>query len=877
MKTAKITIYLWCLLLARLANAQAPAGYYDAAVGLEGDNLKAALYTIIKGHTAYPYSSTSTDVWDILKETDRDPNNPANVLGIYSGFSMDAAKEYDSGNGWNREHVWAKSRGDFGTTLGAGTDVHHLRAADISTNSARNNRNFDEADIQYIDGSGTYQGTTNSYTSDTEWVWEVPENVKGDVARMIFYMATRYEGENGEPDLELVEELQDRLSKEPFHARLSVLVQWHLNDPVDERERQRNEVIYSYQKNRNPYIDHPEYVCSVWPAACGGSTPTNTAPAFVSTPVSTASEGQLYAYDISATDAEGDALSFSALAIPVWATFTDIGNGTAQLSGTPSATDAGTFEVSLAVSDGQATAQQLYTLTIESAGGDSGGYAGDLLISEYVEGSSYNKGLELANFSGAAVDLSAYDFRKQTNGSGDWSAPLSLSGQLAHGEVFVIVHSSAISSMQAVADLSTGSTVMSFNGNDAVGLFKNGVLIDIIGAFNDGTYFAQDVSLLRNADISSPSATYAVSEWTSYSQDYVADLGQHTFSGGISSEPAACPEATDLVAGNVSTTKADLSWTAVSEAASYELQYKATGSSSWLSQTIGSNSVSLSGLTASTDYEFQVKTLCADGSSLFTPSAFFRTAEPVVVNYCSSYGIDASEEWIERVVFSSVNNYSGNNGGYADFTSLTANVSHGQSYSLTIYPAWAGRTYNEGYRVWIDYNGDGDFADAGELVFSQSRTKNSPVGGTVSIPSGAISGTTRMRVSMKYNKEPDSCESFSYGEVEDYTVNISTTAGTRTSSQTVEPVADRASEAVLLSLYPNPAKDQVWVEAELQENEAALLRIFDSSGKTVYQQQFVGGDQNRRLEVNTSKLAAGIYQLTIRTADKQLRSRFVIE
>ena len=877
MKTAKITIYLWCLLLAQLANAQAPAGYYDAAAGKEGENLKAALYGIIKGHIAFPYSSSSTDVWDILKETDRDPNNPANVVGIYSGFSMDAAKEYDSGTGWNREHVWAKSRGDFGTTMGAGTDLHHIRAADISTNSARNNRNFDEANIQYIDGSGNYQGPTPSYTSDTEWIWEAPVGVKGDVARMIFYMATRYEGENGEPDLELVEELQDRLSKEPFHARLSVLVQWHLSDPVDDRERQRNEIIYSYQNNRNPFIDHPEYVCNIWPAACGGSTPGNTAPAFASTPVTTATEGQLYAYNISATDAEGDALSFSATTIPAWAVLTDNGNGTAQLSGTPGAADAGTFEVSLAVSDGQATAQQVYSLSIQSAGGDTGGYASDLLISEYVEGASYNKGLEIANFTGAAVDLAAYDFRKQTNGSGDWSAPLSLSGQLAQGDVFVVVHSSAMSSMQAVADLSTGSTVMSFNGNDAVGLFKNGVLIDMLGTFNNAAYFAQDVSLLRNADIGSPSATYTVSEWTSYSQDYVADLGQHSFSGGGTSEPAVCSEATDLLASNISTSSAELSWGAVPEAAGYELQYKTTGSSSWRSQTVSSNSLSLSGLTASTDYEFQVKTLCADGSSLFTASAYFRTADPVVANYCSSYGIDASEEWIERVVFSSINNYSGNNGGYADFTSQAAYVSHGQSYSLTIYPAWAGRSYNEAYRVWIDYNADGDFADAGELVFSQGKTKNSPVGGTITIPAGAISGTTRMRVSMKYNNEPGSCESFSYGEVEDYSVNISSTAFARNSSQAEVQEEEIRKEEVLMSLYPNPAKEQLWIEPALQENEAALLQIFDASGKVVYQQQFVGGAQNRRLEINTRGLAAGLYQLTIRTADKQLISRFIIE
>ena len=121
---------------------QIPVGYYDTADGLSDDDLKTALYNIIKGHTEYPYTDSGTDVWDILKESDRDINNSDNVILFYTGWSVDAAQEYNSGSGWSREHVWAKSRGDFGTSLGPGTDCHHLRPADISVNSARNNRWF---------------------------------------------------------------------------------------------------------------------------------------------------------------------------------------------------------------------------------------------------------------------------------------------------------------------------------------------------------------------------------------------------------------------------------------------------------------------------------------------------------------------------------------------------------------------------------------------------------------------------------------------------------------------------------------------------------------------------------------------------------------
>ena len=241
--------------------AQIPENYYTTAEGLSGDELKTALYNVIKDHTEYPYTSSSTDVWDILKETDRDTADASHVILFYTGWSVDAAQEYNSGSGWNREHIWAKSRGDFGTAPGPGTDVHHLRPADISVNSARNNRWFDNCTEPYLDNGVT----TGCYTSSTSWVWEPRDAVKGDVARMIFYMATRYEGENGEPDLEMIDYLpSDDRTQEPIHAMLSTLMKWHEEDPVDDYERHRNEVVYAYQHNRNPFIDHPGYAEQIW-------------------------------------------------------------------------------------------------------------------------------------------------------------------------------------------------------------------------------------------------------------------------------------------------------------------------------------------------------------------------------------------------------------------------------------------------------------------------------------------------------------------------------------------------------------------------------------------------------------------------------------
>ena len=237
--------------------AQIPEGYYNNAEGLKGDALKTALYNIIKGHTIFPYSGSSTDIWDILKESDRDPNNSDNVILFYTGWSVNGAQEYNDNTGWNREHVWAKSHGAFDTGDVPGKDAHHLRPTDITVNGKRDSRWFDDGGTAYTDGDGV----TGCFYSDANYTWEPREIVKGDVARIIFYMATRYEGENEDPDLEVIDYFpSNNYTSDPVHALLSTLLEWHDLDPVDAFEQNRNDVIYSYQKNRNPFIDHPEYV-----------------------------------------------------------------------------------------------------------------------------------------------------------------------------------------------------------------------------------------------------------------------------------------------------------------------------------------------------------------------------------------------------------------------------------------------------------------------------------------------------------------------------------------------------------------------------------------------------------------------------------------
>ena len=223
-------------------------GYYKDAIGKEGQELKAALHDIISDHRQLSYS----EVWEALRETDKDPNNPNNVILFYSGESR--SKDRNGGNvgDWNREHVWAKSHGNFGTSKGPGTDIHHLRPTDVQVNSARGNLDFDY-------GGSTVKGCDGCFRTANSW--EPPDRVKGDVARMLFYMATRYEA-GDRVDLELNDLLNN--GSRPYHGKLSVLLEWHELDPVDAFEMNRNNVIEQIQGNRNPFIDHPEWVTSIW-------------------------------------------------------------------------------------------------------------------------------------------------------------------------------------------------------------------------------------------------------------------------------------------------------------------------------------------------------------------------------------------------------------------------------------------------------------------------------------------------------------------------------------------------------------------------------------------------------------------------------------
>jgi len=223
--------------------------YYAPAMGKTGTALRTSLHDIIDNNTKLSYDA----VWTALKDTDQDPSNTNNVIELYTGRSIAKASFGGNAGQWNREHVFAQSRGGFTTSAGPGTDLHHLRAEDVTVNGTRGNKDFDN-------GGTAVSGCTDCWTDADSF--EPRDAVKGDVARMLFYMAVRYEGGDGFNDLELSTVSGSAV---PRIGDLDVLLAWNAADPVDAFEMRRNDRIHSqWQGNRNPFIDHPEWADAIW-------------------------------------------------------------------------------------------------------------------------------------------------------------------------------------------------------------------------------------------------------------------------------------------------------------------------------------------------------------------------------------------------------------------------------------------------------------------------------------------------------------------------------------------------------------------------------------------------------------------------------------
>jgi endonuclease I len=687
---------------------QIPAGYYDQATGKSGEVLRAALRDITTtGHVKIPYTSTSFDIWNAYAVTDVKPapynlsiwdmysdipnGSPAYTFTIYTNQCGTASAEGDC---YAREHCMPNSwwGGIDDAANPQYSDLHHLFPADQYVNNQKSANIVGETNFPvWTSTNGSKLGPC-SYPGYAGTVFEPINEYKGDFARAYFYLAARY-----------MDQLSTWVTIYPYTNSqfiinstggnykqwyIDMLLSWNNGDPVSQKEIDRNNNIYyqTPQHNRNPFIDHPEYICQIW--SCSSSPVISTSIYSPASPLSTNAvsvsvnvtdditvatvtlqwctdgisygnsiimnvssapkyetlsaipaqpAGTIVTYRILASDNEGNTttsftnsyrviknepssyptllscgastatsvsltwndatdsttpdgylikastLSLAAITDPidgvVEANDTFVKNvlqgiKTVNFNGLePSATyyfrifpfTNPTSSINFKTSP---TAPEISCATII---GGTGSCASDLIISEYIEGSSNNKYIEISNNTGTAVNLSDYKLQAFSNGSATASYSVTLTGTLNDHSTIVYKNTSAV----AYLGSATAITAINFNGNDAVALFKisTSSYVDIFGrigenpglAWTSGSYTTLDKTLVRNSSVTSGITANPVSgfptlaiEWTQYPIDIVSYLGSHTMTCTTCVSPTM--QAGNITFSAVSQTAMTINW-----------------------------------------------------------------------------------------------------------------------------------------------------------------------------------------------------------------------------------------------------------------------------------------------------------------------------
>lgn len=375
--------------------------YYDTVLNGNFDTpaaMKDALSTVIaNGHQQLTYKQ----VWSVLTYSDEDPNDATKVIELYTGSSI---SKFDNGGDqtdWNREHVWAKSHGFPSESQLGYTDAHHLRPTNVAVNSTRSNYDFETSNE-----TGTeLTAAPGNYVDGTARTFEPRDAVKGDVARMIFYMDTRYQGNDSNmPDLQLVDRVtsaEEVSANAPLHGKLCTLYAWHAADPVDAMDIQRNDAVYAYQGNRNPYIDRPELVQQVYGAQCGDDpNPPLAVELDIVAPESVA-EGEAIALTASVTDGV-DGVDYTFMWEQVSGDEVELVGEGASVTATAPLIDADTnLEFQVTVSDGSQSTFETVTVAVTNTELEL-----DLTISgstEVTEGDEVTLSADTGDYSGTEL------------------------------------------------------------------------------------------------------------------------------------------------------------------------------------------------------------------------------------------------------------------------------------------------------------------------------------------------------------------------------------------------------------------------------------------------------------------------------------------
>lgn len=317
---------------------------------------------------------------------------------------------------------------------------------------------------------------------------------------------------------------------------------------------------------------------------------------------------------------------------------------------------------------------------------------------------------------------------------------------------------------------------------------------------------------------------------------------------------------TDVVADDA----VDLAWAGVLAAQQYTVRYRMQGTTEWtIASTTAESFGSVTGLASCTTYEFQVAGSCdgMEGSWSPTVAAATTGCGACVDNpYCDAAADDGSDEWIANVSIGDLQNSSGSNDGYGNFTGAAVQMELGQTYPVSLSPGFSFFQYNERWAVFLDADQDGEFA-AEEQLFTAGPS-NTTVTGTLTIPATALPGVTRLRVMMKYDDPVlNGCENADFGETEDYCVELLT------------PLAVDAPSGPQVLAFPSPADRVLFIDLNGHATGRALVQVMDESGRVVLQRRMEAG----RTTLPVSGLADGLYIYRLSDGEVELaRGRFVV-
>ena len=345
---------------------------------------------------------------------------------------------------------------------------------------------------------------------------------------------------------------------------------------------------------------------------------------------------------------------------------------------------------------------------------------------------------------------------------------------------------------------------------------------------------------------------------------YAVGVGA-AYSGSADNSAPTTP--VNLAATGTTATTTNLSWTASTDNVGVT-GYKVYNFGN-LFATVATNSTAVNGLTASTSYQFTIKATDAAGNlSAASNLVIVTTLSAPAATYCASTSNSTADERIGKVVLGTINNTSTGTAGYENFTSLSTNIVRGAANTITITPKWTSTVYSEGYAVWIDYNRNGLFTDAGELVFSKPTSTATSVTGSFTVPSTIALGlgAMRMRVSMKYNGVPSPCETLTYGQVEDYTVFVTATANGISGITTTSN--DAKATGLEFTLYPNPVENTL--------NIASINNDFDGSFAIInLMGQEVKSGKITQEGIDVNEMKSGVYFIQVTDGQNTTTKKFI--